>query len=141
MRDTVLVVDDNPDFLRAVRAVLERESFAVHTVQTGRQAIAFLEHRTPFVGAPRPAFVVLDYRLDDMNAPAVLTQLRRRPDLRGIPVLVVSQTRWDEDEAAALAAGAHAFREKPSRMRALRDCVVSFWEDHVHGAKGPADRG
>ncbi len=139
-RGTVLVVDDTADFVRAVSGILRREGFAVHSATLGSQAIAFLERRSPHDGAPRPDFVVLDYWLDDMTATTVLDRMARAATLRSIPVLVVTQTRWAEDEAKVLAAGATAFREKPSRVRPLRDVILTFWEEHVHGSDGSADR-
>ena len=137
---TVLVVDDNQGFLRAVRAILA-DAFAVYTVETGTEALAFLERRPPFGEAPRPAFVVLDFHLPDMNAPAILHRLRDDDRLRAIPVLVLSQADWEEDEAAARAAGARQFRVKPSRVQALREAVVTFWREHADAGVGPADRG
>jgi len=137
---TVLVVDDNEDFLRVARAILG-DAFTVHTVESGAEALAFLERRHPFDDAPRPAFVVLDFHLPDMNAPAVLDRIGADDDLRAIPVLVLSQADWEEDRAAARAAGARQFRVKPSRVQALRDAVFAFWREHAHAGVGPADRG
>ena len=135
----VLVVDDNQGFLRAARAVLE-EAFAVHTVENGTDALAFLGRRPPFADAPRPAFIVLDFRLPDMDAPAVLERLGADTELSTIPVLVMSQADWEEDAAAARAAGARQFRVKPSRVQALREVIVTFWEEHAHAGARPADR-
>jgi len=136
---SVLVVDDNQGFLRAARAVLE-EAFAVHTVENGTDALAFLGRRPPFADAPRPAFIVLDFRLPDMDAPAVLERLGADTELSTIPVLVMSQADWEEDAAAARAAGARQFRVKPSRVQALREVIVTFWEEHAHAGARPADR-
>lgn len=136
----VLLVDDNQGFLRAARAVLAG-TFSVHTVENGGEALAFLERRPPFANAPRPAFVILDFHLPDMNAPLVLARLAGDETLRHIPVLVLSQADWEEDEAAARAAGARAFRVKPSRVRALREAVVAFWKEHGDAGPGAADRG
>jgi len=137
----VLVVDDNVGFLRVVQAILEdgEPTFRVHTVQSARDALAFLERRPPFTAAPRPAFVVLDYHLPDLNAPDVLRQVRSHADLHLLPILVLSQADWEEDETAARAAGASEFRVKPSRVRALREAVVTFWKERAHGGDGPAD--
>jgi len=140
MAVTVLVVDDNQGFLRAARAVLH-ETFVVHTVENGNDALAFLERRPPFVTAPRPTFVVLDFHLPDMDAPAVLARLGADAELRAIPVLVMSQADWEEDAVAARAAGARQFRVKPSRVKALREAIVSFWKEHARGGAYPADRG
>ena|SRR5689334_1443701 len=136
----VLVVDDNEGFLRAARAVLEG-AFAVHTVESGADALAFLERRPPFGGAPRPAFVVLDFHLPDMNAPAILRRIAGDEALRAIPVLVLSQADWEEDATAARAAGARQFRVKPSRVQALREAIVTFWKEYAGAGVGPADRG
>ena len=139
----VLVVDDDPLFLDKVRAVFADPTspFAIHTVQKGIDAVAFLEARPPFTAAPRPAFVVLDFLLhDDMNAPGVLRHLASRDGLRDIPVLILSQANWDQDMALARAAGAAEFRLKPSRARALRDIIMDFWKERVDGRNHPADR-
>jgi CheY-like chemotaxis protein len=136
----VLVVDDNEGFLRAARTILS-ETFAVHTVDNGSDALAFLERRPPYDGAPRPAFVVLDFHLPDMNAPAILARLAADAVLRSIPVLVLSQADWEEDETAAREAGARAFRVKPSRVHALRAAIVDFWKEHAeHAGHDPAHR-
>jgi CheY-like chemotaxis protein len=139
----VLVVDDNVGFLRVVRAILEDATprFVVHTVQTGHGALAFLERLPPFGDAPRPAFILLDFHLPDLNAPGVLGRLGARRDLSSIPVLVLSQADWAEDEAAARAAGASSFRVKPSRVQRLREVVVSFWKEHVDVGDHSAHRG
>jgi two-component system, chemotaxis family, response regulator Rcp1 len=136
----VLVVDDNQGFLRATRAVLEH-AFAVHTVENGADALAFLGRRPPFADAPRPAFIVLDFHLPDMDAPAVLRRLGADAELAAIPVLVMSQADWEEDAAAAHAAGARQFRVKPSRVHALRETIVTFWKEHARAGARPADRG
>jgi CheY-like chemotaxis protein len=76
----VLVVDDNLGFLRVVQAILEKATpaFSVHTVESGTEALAFLERQPPFADAPRPAFIVLDFHLPDMNAPSVLGRIGPR---------------------------------------------------------------
>ena len=137
---TVLVVDDNQGFVRAARAILE-DIFAVHTVENGADALAFLERRPPFGEAPRPAFVVLDFHLPDMDAPTVLRRLGDDAALRLIPVLVLSQADWEEDQAAARAAGARQFRVKPSRVLALRETVLDFWKAYGDAGIDPAHRG
>jgi len=129
----VLVVDDDEGFLRVASSVLADPppDFTVSTVRSGTEAVAFLERRPPFADAPRPAFVILDLRLPDMDAPEVLARLAADGMLGDLPVLVVSQADWAEDEAALRQAGATEFRTKPSRLSALRDIVIDFWRAHV----------
>lgn len=136
----VLVVDDDEGFLRVASTVLADPppDFAVSTVRSGTEALAFIERRPPFADAPRPAFVVLDLRLPDMDAPEVLARLAAEGALRNLPVLVVSQADWAEDEAALRQAGATEFHTKPSHVSALREIVVGFWRDHVADAIDPS---
>lgn len=131
----VLLVDDSPQFLHVARRVLERATpcFAVHTVASGEEAVAFLRGEPPFVDAPRPVFVLLDFNLPDIDAPTVLRRVRDDAGLRTIPFLVLTQTPWPDDEAAARAAGASAYQAKPSRVADLRDLVVDFWRTHRAG--------
>ena len=137
-RIQVLVVDDDEGFLRVASSVLADTPappvFAVSTVRTGTDAVAFLERLPPFADAPRPAFVILDLRLPDMDAPAVLARLAADGALADLPVLVISQASWAEDEAALRDAGATEFHTKPSRVTALRDIVTDFWRHHVAAA-------
>ena len=149
----VLVVDDDEGFLRVASSVLADPppDFAVSTVRSGTEAVAFLERRPPFADAPRPAFVILDLRLPDMDAPEVLARLAADGTLGDLPVLVVSQADWAEDEAALRRAGATEFRTKPSRLSTLRDIVIDFWRAHVrprlqarherHPRRAPRQRG
>jgi CheY-like chemotaxis protein len=139
---SVLVVDDNAGFRRVARSVLEEAppGFVVHAVASGTQAVDVLERRCEGPGIEEPAFVVLDYHLPDMDAPAVLRRMARDARLAAIPVLVVSQSDWEEDQARALAAGARGFRIKPSRVHELRDVVLAFWKECVDANVDPADR-
>jgi CheY-like chemotaxis protein len=129
----VLLIDDSVAFLHAAREVLQgaQPAFGVHTVTSGMEALAFLERRPPFSAAPQPAFIILDFRLPDVTAPALLQRIAVSEELRRIPVLVLSQAAWAEDEAAARTAGARDYHVKPSRVRSLRAIVVDFWRRYV----------
>ena len=131
MSGGVLVVDDSPEFLGVARQLLQqlRPGTEVHTAHSGTDALAFLLGCSP--GAPRPMFVVLDFRLPDMNAPEVLDRLRGEPRLADLPILVLSQAGWPEDARRALAAGASAFVVKPSRASTLRHVLQDFWSRHA----------
>jgi len=135
----LLLVDDSPQFVRVARRVLERATprFAVHVVETGEDALAFLRQESPFTDAPRPHFVLLDFNLPDLNAPTVLRRAMQDDDLRSIPFLVLTQTPWPDDHAAARAAGASDYRAKPSSVGALRDIVSEFWRTHRHVGDDP----
>lgn len=133
MSGGVLVVDDSREFLGIARRLLEqlRPGTRVDTVHCGTDALAFLQGHAPYDGAPRPSFVVLDFRLPDMNAPEVLARLRGEPRFADLPILVLSQAGWPEDARRALAAGASAFVVKPSSASRLRGVLDDFWSRHA----------
>src|SRR5262245_34186744 len=101
----ILVVDDDPDFCAAVDRALATVPLRPFSVRNATDALRFLARATPFHDAPRPAFVVLDFNLPDLNAPAVLTDLRADPLCRAIPVIVLTQIAGPADEQSAIQAG------------------------------------
>jgi two-component system chemotaxis response regulator CheY len=126
----VLLVDDDPHFCSGLARALESTPLRPMVVHGGAAALRFLTRAQPYEDAPQPAFVLLDFNLPDLTATAVLADIRRTAALATIPVLVISQIPGAADEAAALAAGADAYRAKPSRSSALRELVVEFWKTH-----------
>jgi CheY-like chemotaxis protein len=125
---TVLLIDDNPLFLRVLAAVLESGTPAFRTcgVATAGGALAYLSGEGAS-GSERPDFVVLDFHLPDMDAPSVIQRLRRSQCGASVPVLVLTQAYWARDEEAALVAGATEFHPKPSTIAELRRILSEFW--------------
>jgi len=135
----VLVVDDNQGFLRAARAVLE-PAFTVHTVENGTDALAFLGRRPPYADAPRPAFIVLDFHLPDMDAPRCSSASAPTPS--SPPSGAGHEPgRLGGGRGRGARRGARQFRVKPSRVQALREAIVAFWKEHARAGARPADRG
>src|SRR5437899_2195725 len=75
----ILIVDDDANFCAAVSRALASVPFLPFSVRGGVDALRFLARAAPFEDAPRPAFVVLDFNLPDLNAPAVLADMRAHP--------------------------------------------------------------
>ena len=131
----VLVVDDDRNFLHVVSELLQAGSppYAVFEAESGSAALRILQ------GDLRPAFVVLDFHLPDMNAVAVLRRLRAVPDRRALPVLVMSEATRPENNADALAAGATRFIPKPSEVSTLRGILTTFAMENADAAGSSAD--
>lgn len=129
----ILVVDDYVGFRHVIRTLFEETParFDVRLVSTGEAALRFLSRQPPFAQAPRPAFVVLDFRLPDMAAPDVLRRLRTLPTFEEVPVLVLSVAGWEEDEARSMQAGAQEFLVKPTNAEALLAAIDGFFTRHV----------
>ncbi|HSQ42092.1 MAG TPA: HD domain-containing phosphohydrolase [Fibrobacteraceae bacterium] len=102
---TILIVDDDPENLAILDQILGDE-YPVVTASSGRGALeAVAKHK--------PALILLDVRMPDMDGLTVCTQLKANKETESIPVLFV--TALDEvcDEAAGFAAGAVDYLVKP----------------------------
>jgi two-component system, OmpR family, KDP operon response regulator KdpE len=105
----VLVVDDEPAIVRAVRTNLLRHEFEVDTASSGREA---LNHYDQF----HPDVVVLDLGLPDMEGFAVIQALRERA---GTPIVVLSVRGAERDKVRALDLGADDYLTKPFGVEEL----------------------
>jgi two-component system KDP operon response regulator KdpE len=111
----VLVIDDEPQILRALRRSLEAQDYEVHTAEDGEEGLASAAARTPNL-------VVLDLGLPDLDGTEVIRRLRSWTD---VPVIVLSVREGRSDKIEALDAGADDYVTKPfdveellARMRA-----------------------
>ncbi len=103
MRATVLVVDDEPQFLRALATNLRGAGYAVETAGTAAEALSR-------AALGRPDAVVLDLLLPDGTGTDVCRELRTWSD---VPILVVSAVGDEDEKIAALDAGADDYVTKP----------------------------
>lgn len=105
----ILVVDDDPAILRALRKGLEAHGYEVETLASGSGAVATVEHF-------RPDVVLLDLVLPDGDGVEVCRQLRSRS---GVPILVLSAVGEDQRKVQALDQGADDYVVKPFSMPEL----------------------
>lgn len=100
---TVLIVDDEPQLLRALQVNLQAEGYRVLTALDGLTALAHAE-------AGHPDVMVLDLGLPDINGVDVITRIRRTSS---IPIIVLSARHGSADKVRALDAGADDYVTKP----------------------------
>jgi CheY-like chemotaxis protein len=102
---TVLVVDDEPLIAMALEAELEDAGYVVVTAANGRQGLERLTE------APRPDLVLTDMMMPVMSGSEMLAAMAADPELRGIPVIVLSSL--PEAAVRARANGAAVILRKP----------------------------
>ena len=102
----ILVVDDDAKIVRLVRTYLEREGFPVVTAADGPAALDAIETH-------RPALVVLDLMLPELDGRAVIRAVRRDEDAAGTPILILSARGTTIDRIAGLEDGADDYLPKP----------------------------
>lgn len=105
---TILVVDDSPENLQVISAVL-KEHYKVKVAISGERALALATVPEP------PDLILLDVMMPGMDGYEVCTRLKNNPATARIPVLFVSSRDEEEDEARGLSLGAIDYIVKPIR--------------------------
>ncbi len=103
MKPVALIIDDEVQIRRLLRVVLEGEGYQVHEAETGQQGLMEIASR-------RPAIILLDLGLPDLDGLEVLKRLREWSEA---PVLVLSVRDDEQGKVAALDAGAEDYVTKP----------------------------
>jgi len=93
----VLLVEDSPDDAALMIGALEEGNLdlRVHLVEDGEDAIRFLRRQAGCESVPRPDLILLDLHLPRKNGIEVLTEIKEDPELRSIPVIIMTSA---EDE-------------------------------------------
>jgi len=99
----ILVIDDEPQILRALRTILSARQFRVSTAGNGEEGLAL-------AAAGKPDLIILDLSLPDMDGIEVCRQLRGWTQT---PVIVLSVRESESDKVAALDHGADDYLTKP----------------------------
>ncbi len=131
----ILLVEDNPGDARLTEVALS-ESVApnrLSIVADGERAVAFLRREPGYEDAPRPDLILLDLNMPRMNGHEVLAEVKSDPDLRAIPIVVLTTSTSDRDISESYRLQANSFINKPVDLSAFFD-VVRAIEDYWLGA-------
>lgn len=128
----ILMVEDNPGDVRLTReALAEGKVFNnLHVVSDGEEAMEFLLQQGRHPEATRPDLVLLDLNLPRMDGRQVLERIKSDPQLRRIPVVVLTSSAAEQDIARSYDLHANCYVTKPvdfeQFIRAVRS-VDEFW--------------
>jgi CheY-like chemotaxis protein len=124
MVDVLLVEDDQGDIL------MTREAFeyykirnTLHVVTDGEQALQFLRQTGEYAEAPRPGLILLDLNLPRRDGLEVLAELKEDPELRVIPVVILTTSQADEDILRSYSLHANAYVSKPVDFERFMDVI------------------
>jgi len=111
----ILMVEDNPGDVRLTREALKGGKVwnQLHVVEDGVAALDFLHRRAPHADAPRPDLILLDLNLPRVDGREVLQEIKSDPELRRIPVVVLTTSQADEDIVRSYNLHANAYVTKP----------------------------
>jgi DNA-binding response OmpR family regulator len=114
MNRPVLIVEDEPDIAEGLRYNLEREGLAVVVAETGERGLAAaLDRKNP------PALILLDLMLPGMSGTELCRRLRREPQTRRTPIIMLTARGAEAERVAGLELGADDYVTKPFSVREL----------------------
>lgn len=124
----ILIVEDSPDDLFLLRrAFVKLELDHLLEVATdGNAAIEYLQNPDKI----RPRLVLLDLKLQKRSGFEVLAWIRQHPELKHLPVVILSSSTEPNDLKRAYELGANGYLEKPSlpeHMEAITQASSDFW--------------
>ena len=106
MAAQILVVDDEPDISALVAYHLARESYRVRTAANGLEALQA-------IASDPPDLIVLDLMLPGMSGLELLAEIRKRPELEHVAVILLTARREEQDRLTGLSLGADDYVAKP----------------------------
>jgi CheY-like chemotaxis protein len=111
----ILLVEDDPGDVLMTREALEYHKVrnALHVVSDGVEALQFVRQEAPYEDMPRPGLILLDLNLPRKNGQEVLAELKASPQLRTIPVVVLTTSEAEEDIVRSYQLHANAYITKP----------------------------
>jgi CheY-like chemotaxis protein len=128
----ILLVEDNPGDARlTIEAMREAKvRNRIHVVEDGVEAMEFLRRQGRYGDAPRPDLILLDLNLPRKDGREVLAEVKADPDLKRIPVVVLTTSRAEEDVIRAYDLHANCYVTKPVDLAQFMKIVAQideFW--------------
>ena len=129
--DILLVDDSKGDVRLAIEALKDSKMVnEVQAVYDGVEAMAYLRREGKYANATRPDLVLLDLNMPKKDGREVLTEMKADPDLRCIPVVILTVSNAEEDVMKAYCLQAACFITKPvdlDQFIKVVNSIDNFW--------------
>jgi chemotaxis family two-component system response regulator Rcp1 len=128
----ILLVEDNPGDARLAREALNDSKMHnnLHHVEDGVEAMKFVRRQAEYAGALSPDLILLDLNLPRKDGREVLAEIKEDPDLRLIPVVVMTTSEAERDLIKSYHLHANAYVVKPidfDRFVEVVHAIENFW--------------
>jgi chemotaxis family two-component system response regulator Rcp1 len=137
----ILLVEDNIAHVRLIEEAFKENggSHQMINVNDGVEAIAYLRQERNYSSVPRPDLILLDLNLPRKNGHEVLAEIKTDPNLKRIPVLILTTSKDEGDILNSYALHANCYLNKSSNLQQLFDVVRKIEEFWLTTAILPSD--
>jgi chemotaxis family two-component system response regulator Rcp1 len=137
----ILLAEDNPGDVKLTEKALERGNVInnLHVVNNGVEALSYLRQEDDYADKPRPDLVLLDLNMPRKGGIEVLEAISEDPDLRRIPVVVLTSSEAEEDIVRSYDLHANAYLTKPVDFDGFLDIVSRIEEFWLSVVKMPPE--
>jgi CheY-like chemotaxis protein len=121
----VLLVEDDPGDVLMTKEAFEHYKLrnVLHVVTDGEQALQFLRRTGGYADAPRPGLILLDLNLPRLDGLEVLAELKADPELKVIPVVILTTSQAQQDVLRSYALHANAYVSKPVDFETFMEAI------------------
>jgi two-component system, chemotaxis family, response regulator Rcp1 len=128
----ILLVEDNPADVRLTMEALKEGRLLnrVSVAEDGVEALAFLRQQGKYAAEVRPDLILLDLNLPKKDGREVLAEIKDDPELKRIPVLVLTTSTAEQDVLKTYDLHANCYINKPvdfEQFIKVVKCVGDFW--------------
>ena len=128
----ILLVEDNPADVRLTMEILKETKVrnTLTVVGDGNEALDLLHRTGQYTGAVRPDLILLDLNLPKKDGQQVLAEIKADPDLKRIPVVILTSSKAEEDIIKSYNLYANCYVTKPVGLEQFVQVVKSiedFW--------------
>lgn len=138
----ILLVEDNIGDARLAKEALKESKIKndLQIVGDGIDAMDFLHRKGKFTNAPRPDLILLDLNLPRKDGREVLAEIKNDPDLKRIPVVILTISKAEEDILKTYNLHANCYITKPLDLDQFMKVVKSIEDFWLTIVKLPSDR-
>lgn len=126
--DVILLVEDDRVDIMTVKRAIQKNSISnpVHVARTGVEALGMLRGDGVPKIEPRPSLILLDLNLPKMGGIEFLKELRADPDLKDLPVIVLTSSNEPRDRAAAFEYDVEDYFVKPHSFDEFTKAIATI---------------
>lgn len=119
LKDTILIIEDNPINLKLVKVLLTTEGYEIHTASNAEEALNLL----PTI---KPRLILMDIQLPRMDGLELTRQLKADPTYKDIRIVAITAYAMKNDEEKAIAAGCDGYIAKPIDVTHFAETIAGY---------------